>query len=79
MDDFIELLKRNFQTISEGQDDKKIGNTTKITYKKYIKNYIMKYQPSGAGGTRSPPAMPHLLQHLTTRLIKNGRRGLERG
>ena len=40
MDDFIELLKRNFQTISEGQDDKKIGNTTKITYKKYIKNYI---------------------------------------
>ena len=24
-----------------------------------------KYQPSGAGGTRSPPATPHRLQHLT--------------
>ena len=23
----------------------------------------MKYQPSGAGGTRSPPAMPHCLQN----------------
>ena len=38
-----------------------------------------KYQPSGAGGTRSPPAMPHRLQHLTARLIQNGRQGLEKG
>ena len=38
-----------------------------------------KYQPSGAGGTRSPPATPHRLQHLTARLIQNGRRGLEIG
>ena len=37
------------------------------------------YQPSGAGGTRSPPATPHRLQHLTASLIQNGRRGLERG
>ena len=40
---------------------------------------VEKYQPSGAGGTRSPPATPHHLQHLTARLIQNGRRGLERG
>ena len=37
-----------------------------------------KYQPSGAGGTCSPPATPHRLQHLTARLIQNGRQGLER-
>ena len=37
-----------------------------------------KYQPSGAGGTRSPPATPHRLQHLTARLIQNGRQGLEK-
>ena len=38
-----------------------------------------KYQPSGAGGTRSPPATPHRLQHLTAHFIQNGRRGLEIG
>ena len=37
----------------------------------------IKYQPSGAGGTRSPPATPHRPQHLTARLIQNGRQGLE--
>ena len=30
------------------------------------------YQPSGARGTRSLPATPHRLQHLTARLIQNG-------
>ena len=25
--------------------------------------YLSKYQPSGTGGTRSPPTMPHLLQN----------------
>ena len=25
---------------------------------------VFKYQPSGAGGTRSPPATPHRLQNL---------------
>ena len=39
----------------------------------------LKYQPSGAGGTRSQPTTPHRLQHLTASLIQNGRRGLERG
>ena len=34
-----------------------------------------KYQPSGAGGTRSPPATPHCLQYLTACFIQNGRRG----
>ena len=38
-----------------------------------------KYQPSGAEGTRSPPATPHRLQHLTARLIQNGQQGLEIG
>ena len=38
-----------------------------------------KYQPSSAGGTHSPPATPHRLQHLTARLIQNGRQGLEKG
>ena len=40
---------------------------------------VFKYQPSGTGGTRSPPATSHRLQHLTARLIQKGRRGLERG
>ena len=43
------------------------------------KQYGYLYQPNGAGGTRSPPATLHRLQHLTARLIQNGRRGLERG
>ena len=37
------------------------------------------YQPGGAGGTRSPPATPHRLQHLTACFIQNGRRGPEIG
>ena len=37
----------------------------------------VKYQPSGAGGTRTLPAMLHRLQHLTACLIQNGRWGLE--
>ena len=41
--------------------------------------FVEKYQPSGAGGTRSPPATPHRLQHLTARFIQNGRRGPEIG
>ena len=36
------------------------------------------YQPSGAEGTRLPPASPHCLQHLTANSIQNGRLGLER-
>ena len=44
----------------------------------FLVSQSKKYQPSGAGGTRSPPAPPHRLQHLTARLIQNGRRGLER-
>ena len=39
----------------------------------------LEYQPNGAGGTRSPPATPHRLQHLTARLIQKGRQGLEIG
>ena len=34
--------------------------------------FNIKYQPSGAGGTRSPPATPDRLQHLTACLIQNG-------
>ena len=34
---------------------------------------------AGAGGTHSPPAMPHYLQYLTARLIQNGPQGLEIG
>ena len=37
-----------------------------------------RYQPICARGTRSPTATPHRLQHLTARLIQNGRQGLER-
>ena len=40
-----------------------------------LKKKLKKYQPSGAGGTHSPPAMPHRLQHLTARIIQNGRQG----
>ena len=38
-----------------------------------------KYQPSGAGGTRSRPATPHHLQHLIAHLIQNGWWGQEIG
>ena len=37
--------------------------------------WFQQYQPSGAGGTRSPPAMPHRLQHLPAHFIQNGRWG----
>ena len=37
--------------------------------KKIIK--IKEYQPSGAWGTRSPPATLHRLQHLTACFIQN--------
>ena len=40
---------------------------------------LYKYQPSGAGGTHSPPATPHRLQDLTARIIQNGRQGPEIG
>ena len=36
---------------------------------------VQKYQPSGAGGTRSPPATPHRLQHLPAHFFQNGRWG----
>ena len=36
-----------------------------------------KYQPCGAGGTRSLPAMLHCLQYLTACLIQNGLQSLE--
>ena len=49
-----------------------------IEQKKKDRN-ILEYQPSGAGGTRSPPATPHRLQHLIARLIQHGRRGVEIG
>ena len=39
------------------------------------KDLGLKYQPSGAGGTRSPPATPHRLQHLPAHFIQNGRWG----
>ena len=45
---------------------------------KMISN-TFQYQPSSAGGTRSPPARLHRLQHLTARLIQNGWRGLKIG
>ena len=38
-----------------------------------------KYQHSGARGTRSPPATPYHLQHLTTLWIQNGRQDLDKG
>ena len=40
---------------------------------------LTKYQPSGTGGNRSPPATPHNLKHLTACLIQNDRQGLEIG
>ena len=41
------------------------GNTSSI-------DFVVKYQPNGEGGTRSPPAITHRLQHLTAYLIQNG-------
>ena len=46
---------------------------------KFICEKCGKYQPSGAGGTRSPPSTPHHLKHLTARFIQNGRQGPEIG
>ena len=42
-------------------------------------HFLVKYQYSGAGGTRSPPATRHPLQLLTTRFIQNGQQGPEIG
>ena len=64
--------EENSEKINENKE-----NPYKITRKlPEIKN---KYQPSGAGGTRSPPATPHRLQHVTARSIQNGGQSLERG
>ena len=57
-----------------------LSQDEKITYIKKIKKSLdsknkKKYQPSGAGGTRSPPATPHRLQHLPAHHIQNGRWG----
>ena len=38
-----------------------------------------KCQPSGAGGTPSPPATPHGLQYFTACFIQNGQQGPEIG
>ena len=38
-------------------------------------NFDFEYQPSGAGGTRSPPATSHRLQYLPARFIQNCRWG----
>ena len=53
-------------------------NPSLIWAKLFFEENAYKYQPSGPGGTRSPPATPHRLQHLTARLFQNGRQGLER-
>ena len=37
------------------------------------------YQHSGEGETRSPPEMPHHLQHFIACLIKNGSQDLKIG
>ena len=55
------------------------GHITIFGLKSQKLNKISEYQPSGAGGTRSPPATPQRLQHLTARLIQNGWQGLEKG
>ena len=55
-----------------------IDNNNNNTIVKF-NNTLLKYQPSGAGGTRSPPVTPHRLQHLTARLIQHCRRGMEIG
>ena len=47
--------------------------------KKWKKKNNDEYQPSGAGGTRSTPATPHRLQHLTAQFIQNGRLGPDIG
>ena len=38
---------------------------------------LPKYQPSGAGGTRSPPAIP-AISRMAARGLQSGQRGLER-
>ena len=46
-----------------------------VAYWSILLTIVQKYQPSGAGGTRSPPAKPK----MAARGPKNGRRGLEMG
>ena len=55
--------------------------TRHVVTKHVVTRYVVTRhdQPSGAGGTRSPPATPQRLQHLTARLIQNGWQGLEKG
>ena len=65
----LKVVEDNFKNA----DDLKNGDNLKN--KDDLKNENnLKYQPSGPGGTRSPPEMLHHLQHRTACLIQNGRR-----
>ena len=47
-------------------EEEKVKNTCSNINSAYIDTevkIVCKYQPSGAGGTRSPPATPHHLQN----------------
>ena len=50
---------------------------TKIYILRGTNNTYLQYQPCSARGTRSPPATPQRLQHLTACLIQNYQWGLE--
>ena len=77
-------VKKNFRTKKNFGSKKTFGKhflCVTIWYRIYAQNFhiLLKYQPSGAGGTRSSPATLHSLKHFTAGVIRNGRGGLEIG
>ena len=55
---------KNGVEFRQGCNDTIRSSLWEPSLKKKEKNWE-KYQPSGVGGTRSPPATPYRLQHLT--------------
>ena len=61
---FAQLWKTSIQQ-GVGQKLRDVLQEREGTSLKVFFNYIEQYQPSGAGGTRSPPVTPHCLQRRT--------------
>ena len=74
-DEEVQVKKRGRPQLNPekgSMDDEALKERKRELWKLDYKKKKIEYQPSGAGGTRSPPATPHHLQHLSARLIQNG-------
>ena len=67
--------RRDYTTNNTHKNNYKCESQCKTNNPLALRNEYRKYQPSGAGGTRSPPATPHRLQRRTAYKINNGHEG----